>query len=277
MSVDFPGALDNWTDVINDITTVEADHVNDARNQIIEIEKMLNLLHSTLSEWKVESDYLTGLRADYKSTTEIDISAGIVNISGTLANITGTTTLVMPTDLRSGESEQTNDVYNIYAHLSGAYPILKLSNIDPGSDLMHPSETGWRYCSSIPNISGDIANCKAYSDCINYPGTTIYGAAPSGAIQSIDLSALVPSRTYAVEVIVVNVADGGGNMQVQLFSENSATRLNSEMKITGVASGVVMTNTLRSNITDNTLYFKAASGVWVGIYLVKVYYNRRLF
>lgn len=273
--VNFPNSLDTWTDVTDDVDVVDDDHMNDAHNSIIAIENILNLMDSALSEWKVEKDYIDGFEISRSSNTECILTSGTVAVAGKLFFKNSTTTLNITSDLRSGESEESTQLYNIYCYISGSSLIFKFSAIDPNPDFSHPNETGWRAITLITNVNWHFYAIKQHGDFISLPSVPIYTGNPTGAYQSVNLADFLPNFASEVKFLLVGTANAGGNIQIQTGAAGNTNETQNEMRIASQPVNSALTQTQHCVLDTQYLHFIAHSANWMGIYLTGAFLKRR--
>ena len=273
--VNFPNSLDTWSDVTDDVEVVDDAHMNDAHNSIIELEKLLNLLHSTVTSWKTEKDYITGLEVDYVSATECTLTTGYAAINGKIVHSAAVIELDITSDLRSGESEEEYKFYYIYIYVSGASVLAKFSAIAPNADFSHPNETGWRAITGIPNVAWNFAITHQYGEFLNLPSLAVYAQGPSGSFTEIDLSPFIPNFSEMAQFINAAAADASLAIQVQTACRNGAQFVQCEIRLTGMVENDAMSQTIQVKLYDTSIWSIAAAGSWVGYYLTGVRLKRR--
>lgn len=273
--VNFPNSLDTWTDVTDDVDTVDDAHMNNAHNSLIAIENILNLMDVSLSAWKVEKDYIFGFEVSQTSVTECVLTSGTVAIAGKLIFKGSTTTLDITSDLRSGESEEANQYYNIYAYIVGTTLTFKFSAIDPNPDYNHPNETGWRAITGIPNVGGDFLDIEQHRGFITYPSNLIFNAAPSGSLQEIDLSNLIPKFSDMMMVSCVVVAPVANGGFVSIAVTNNLNTIQFQVKNDELTNGKSITATGHIHMVTQSCWLIGHSASWCATYLIGVYLHRR--
>jgi len=157
--------------------------------------------------------HATGLKRgcllEYKSTSEIYVNKGVVEIAGYIGVISSQTTLTW-SHLDTG-SEASSTWYYVYAlqpGSNGSTPAFKISATAPGSPAStggryHPSHSTWRYLGSFyNNSSSDIREAYRYDDgwTLLDTDTAVLAAGGATTFTDVDCSSACPATAERIRV-----------------------------------------------------------------------------
>lgn len=264
---DFPLAVHEWEDVVDDETKILAEHQNTAHAEIIAIENFLPKLTTASASFMPLYNYRRGMNINYVSSTQVSITAGEIFAGGKILKTTSATTISSVTNLRSGESMVADTYYYVYCYLSGSTVTFKFSRFAPNPDLSHALETGWRMVGGIPRIGTSFIKQISQGFHSTFIKQEVFGDTPNGSIQSINLAKYVPSYAKSVTAMFGNAANSSGEVFIGVYNQNDVDYNTQDFRISGLAEDDNFTFTVRVPLITSYLYFKGVSSKWTSIYL----------